>query len=281
VKRALLFALILLLPSLCRPSEGDWGDRIRAVNAAGDRAGASDEVLRVSLSDPDWQIRFAAVHWLGRRADQDALKSLLASETCPLVRITALHWLARSGADPQAFDDASEDLSKCESWFWPVSKKYLFSRNRKAKLVVATPPDRQGCVYARYKYAGRTACPEGLVVRGVGPAPGDVDFLKDTPPTSGVVLCCPPGQDVASTAERTPLPQEAECRLIPDQCPSGWVEMDPEGGGGPFSGKDPQYHRNKRLKEGDIPWVHCCRETAASASPRACARTSPAWPGRP
>ncbi|MFA5138886.1 MAG: HEAT repeat domain-containing protein [Elusimicrobiota bacterium] len=256
-------ALLLLLPCLCWSDDGDWSERIRAVNAAGDRSGSSDEGLRSALSDPDWQVRFAAVHWLGRRGAQDALKKLLGSEACPLVRMTALHWLAKTGAEPQGFDEKEEDLSGCESWFWPVSKEYAHTRGRKAKLVVATPPDSQGCVYARYKRAGRAACPEGTVAKGVGPAPGSVDFLKDTHPASGVALCCPPGRDLASAAEQTPLPQEAECRLIPDQCPAGWVEMEPEDDGGVFSKKDAQHRRDKRLKEGDLPWLHCCRKTEA------------------
>ncbi|MBI5242980.1 MAG: HEAT repeat domain-containing protein [Elusimicrobia bacterium] len=276
--QALLALLIFTAPLPCAAAddtlgaltdalrEGAWNDRIRAVNQLGAMGGQAEQALRSVLSDPDWQVRFAAVHWLGRRGSgsRPSLERLVRSEGCPLVRMSALHWLARMGREPAPLKEAgsSDRLRDCESWFWPVSQDFLRSRGKTSKVVVATPPDSRGCVYVRYRRAGKTSCPAGTQVRGVGPAPGSVELLEETPPDSGVALCCPAETAQVPSAEQAPTPEEAECRLVPEECPAGWVEMAPDGES-LSGGKGPRLKRTKQQKEGNMAWLHCCRKTPA------------------
>jgi len=244
---------------------GAWNERVRAVNKLG-ALGGEDSSLREALADPDWQVRLAAAHWLGThgRSSWPALEDLLGSEACPLVRMSAVHWLGRMGRRPKPSDApaADDSMRGCESWFWPISEETLSMRHRSVQVVVATPTDGRGCFYARYARVGRTSCPKGTVLKGVGPAPGNVELLEDNPPTSGVALCCRADPGQAAPPGEAPAPQEAECRLLPEECPSGWVEMEPRSKS-PGSKKDFRYERTKRHKEGDLPWVHCCRKSPA------------------
>lgn len=255
---------------------GAWNERLRAANQLGalpDKE--AGEALALALRDPDWQVRFAAAHWLGRRGEVSThlMEKRLSLEACPVVRMTLAHWLASKGMEPPEAERKGDRVEGCESWFWPVSAEFLRGRGRSSRTEVATPPDEKGCVYVRFRRAGRTSCPAGTMVKGVGRSPGHVDFLREETPMSGVALCCPPGKETGGA--EAPTPQDAECRLVPMECPTGWLEMQPEEEGGVFSRKDPRYERTKRMKEGDLPWVNCCRAQEVPKPETPPAR--PAW----
>lgn len=245
---------------------GDWNERMRAVRVLGARGRDSLRPLRSALADPDWQIRLTAGHWLARLDDREALEDALSVEECPAVRMGLAHWLGgmdAGGAEPPPAGFA-EDPGRCESWFWP-DRRGGGSWLRPPKRTAATRPAEGGCQYIHYHRPGTAICPEGTRLRGVGPSPHTVKFLEGRPPESGVALCCPSGEPRAAVVAPPPEPVEAECRLMPLQCPPPFVEMEPrEGFFSPRKGRE--YRRTRRHKEGDIVWVHCCKAPQAPAA---------------
>lgn len=251
--------LMLSSPGFCRASDealalalrdGDLSERIRAVGELGKTGGARAAML-LALGDPDWQVRLNAVPWTGRRGKEGraALESLMVSEACPLVRMSALYWLAQLGGEPETFSAArsGEDMRGCESWVGPIARDYPRAPGQKTDLVVVTPTDSLGCFYARFKRPGSAACPAGAIVTGTGASPQTPDFLSDESAVSGVALCCPPGRDLASGKGIVPERRTTDCHLMPEQCPAGWIEMEPGG---------------RRLGEqSDASWVECCPQS--------------------
>ena len=245
---------VLSSPRFCRAAEGaqalrdgDLTERIRAVGELG-KAGGASEAMLPALGDPDWQVRLTAVPWMGRRGKEGraALESLLGSEACPLVRMSALYWLAQLGREPEAFsaERSAEDMRGCESWVGPIARDYPRVPGQKTSLVVATPPDELGCFYARFKRPGSAACPGGAIVTGTGASPQAPDFLSDESAASGVALCCPPARNLAAGKGIVPERRKTDCHLMPERCPAGWVEME--------TGPRP------RPGESDSSWVECC-----------------------
>lgn len=244
----------LSIPGFCRASDGaqalrDGGlnERILAVNELMKTDGSRESML-MALGDPDWQVRLNAASWVGRSgaAERALLTSLLGTETCPLVRMSALYWLARFGREPATFEapSSSESMRGCESWVGPISRDSPRVPGQKTDLVVATPPDSLGCFYARYKRPGSASCPGGAIVTGTGASPQTRDFLADEAAASGVALCCPPGRDLASGKGIVPERRKTDCHLMPEQCPTGWVEMEPG--------------RQHPAEESEPSWVQCC-----------------------
>lgn len=253
--RLLVFAW-LCSPRFCCASDdalalslrdGDLSERVRAVNQLG-QAGAADDAMLMALGDPDWQVRLQAVHWVGRRglAQRPALDALLESEDCPLVRMSALYWLAEMGGEPEKFQtlSSSEDMRGCESWVGPIARGYPRVPGKKTGLALSTPPDARGCFYARLKRRGKAACPGGAVVAGMGTSPGNVELLADESTAGGVALCCPPGKGLFSDVTPRPAPRETGCHLMAEKCPVGWVEAGPQD-------RRPTQHP-------DTSWVDCC-----------------------
>ncbi|HBL18157.1 MAG: hypothetical protein A2X36_13730 [Elusimicrobia bacterium GWA2_69_24] len=242
---------------------GGWNERVWAVNQMGEQGQASLPSLRRALEDLDWQVRLAAVHWLGRVGEPSvpALEGVLSKEECPLVRLAAMHWLGslEEHAPAGRKKIPAESLSKCGAWIWPMTRDFTKARTKRTKPLEYTERDRAGCQYVRFKRAGAKVCPEGTVVKGVGASPNEVKILKGLPPESGVALCCPVGAADPAEPAAIPRPQEVECRLLADECPPPWMEMDPPDLGFLKPRKERQFRRTERHKEGEINWVHCCR----------------------
>jgi len=259
MKIILFVVLAFSSPRFCRASDealalalrdGDLSERIRAVGELGKTGGAREPMLP-ALGDPDWQVRLNAVPWIGRRGKggRAALESLLVSEACPLVRMSALYWLAQLGREPETFSAArsGEDMRGCESWVGPIARDYPRVPGQKTDLVVVTPSDGLGCFYARFKRPGSAACPGGAIVTGTGASPQTPDFLSDESTASGVALCCPPGRDLASGKGIVPERRTTDCHLMPEKCPAGWVEM--------------ELGRRSPVEQSDASWVECCPQS--------------------
>lgn len=259
MKIILTVVLAFFIPRFCRAADdaqalrdGDLAERIRAVGELG-KAGGAREPMLLAMGDPDWQVRLTAVPLMGRRGKEgrDALEALVGSEACPLVRMSALYWLAQLGREPEAFsaESGGEDMRGCESWVGPIARDYPRVPGQKTDLVVATPPDNLGCFYARFKRPGSAACPGGAIVMGTGASSSSTELLSDESAASGVALCCPPGRELAAGKGIVPERRKTDCHLMPEQCPAGWVEMEPGGRG--------------LAEKSDASWVECCPQAGA------------------
>jgi len=81
--------------------DGNWNERINAVNRLGAMGPYAQKPLASALRDADWQVRFTAVHWLGRQGvvSIPSLSAALREDPCRLVRLNAVHWLGSLGPD--------------------------------------------------------------------------------------------------------------------------------------------------------------------------------------
>ncbi|HVE15044.1 MAG TPA: HEAT repeat domain-containing protein, partial [Elusimicrobiota bacterium] len=148
----------------------------------------------------------------------------------------------------------------CEGWLWPPETG---SRGSFAVSKADTPADENGCRYVRFLKQGGIRCPAGTIAKGLGQAPAPPDLLAGSA-DSGVALCCPP--DV--TAPEGAAPQEVECRVHPMECPAGWSEMEAPADR-ERALESGRYSRTRRMREGDIQWVHCCRPHELARGPQA------------
>ncbi|MFH2205046.1 MAG: HEAT repeat domain-containing protein [Elusimicrobiota bacterium] len=243
---------------------GTWNERLSAVNQLGARGQAAFPELKKALDDPDWQVRMTAVHWVARLGTPAApvLEEVLGREKCPLVRLTTSHKLGRFGSrPPPAAPGGKKDqgLAACRSWTWPLTEEYLHTRKKKPKPVESTKIDDQGCQYIQFKRSGRSICPNGFILKGVGATPGHIEILQEgRQPKAGVALCCRADREEATIVADLPKPQEVECRLHPMECPPPWLEMAPPDGRF-WSRKQREFRRTRRMKRGGIAWIHCCR----------------------
>lgn len=80
---------------------GGWNGRIHAVSQLEDYGLKGMPGLTYAMGDADWQVRFTAVHLLGRIGAPalPALRRVLEREPCRVVRITAVHWLGSIGRE--------------------------------------------------------------------------------------------------------------------------------------------------------------------------------------
>lgn len=257
-----------------------WEDRLRIVRTLADKGSAGRDLLKLAARDPDWQVRAAAAESLGRfkAGGIDELSRLAGSDSCRLVRLAAAHQLGRLGrpAPGAAEDDA--DASQCVSAYLPNADKV---KARALKAKDSTRPDEAGCSYLRFQRLGKGMCPGGMTVHGIGRPPESPKLLKVRGEDAGVALCCPSGGASA------PEPVEVECRLIPEDCPPPWSQMDEPAD--VRTGKEGRYRRDERMVQGDLNWVQCCRpvpieggeEALAAAeepAPRPRRRPAPAPP---
>ena len=259
----MLPALLLLLPFLNaqaydqgrsaledRILHAPWEDRLRVVRTLAARGPDGRELLELAARDPDWQIRAAAAEALGKAGGRavKALRTLAVSDECRLVRMAAAHSLGRLGSVTRPPPEGEEDPSSCASAYLP----YAEGRGRKAvKAGDSTRPDEVGCTYLRFQRLGKAMCPKGLAVHGIGRPPESPKLLKMRGDDGGVALCCP------DTDGQAPEPVEVECRLIPEECPPPWSQMDEPAD--ERNGKEGRYRRSDRHAMGDLNWVQCCR----------------------
>lgn len=112
---------------------------------------AAQEGLALAAQDKDWQVRFTAVHWLGRLGPPSAshLSEAFRADPCPVVRRTALHWLNALGEDPAISPDwvkeeirpRASDLDVCASWkIAPVEGAFEGGRRPEEYLPPASGP---------------------------------------------------------------------------------------------------------------------------------------------
>ncbi|MBI5596628.1 MAG: HEAT repeat domain-containing protein [Elusimicrobia bacterium] len=239
-----------------------WEDRLRVVRTLASRGPEGRELLELAARDPDWQIRAAAAEALGKAGGRavGALRTLAVSDECRLVRMAAAHSLGRLGSVTRPPPEGEDDPSACASAYLP----YAEGRGRKAvKAGDSTRPDEVGCTYLRFQRLGKAMCPAGLAVHGIGRPPESPKLLKVRGEDGGVALCCPDADGGA------PEPVEVECRLIPEECPPPWSQMDEPAD--ERTGKEGRYRRSERHAMGDLDWVQCCRpvpvELAEGAEP--------------
>jgi hypothetical protein len=247
-------------------AEGDWNARISAVNTLGEAGVQALPDLVPALADLDWQVRLTAVHRVGAMGEPalGPLVDLLQQERCGLVRLAALNWVGQLAPQSDvASVDAPEDV--CESWFWPSDgRRRVMRKASRGHTRAFSMADESGCRYVRYDRPGRRVCPRNMRVEGVGATPGSIDFLERPPPLGGVALCCPQESDgPPPPPEAAVAPKSVECRLVPLECPGGWLEMalpDRE-----RTRKLNAHRRNHRHRRGATTWIHCCRPTTTNA----------------
>lgn len=255
-----LLLLLPVLPALAydqgrsaledRILHAPWEDRLRVVRTLASRGPDGRELLELAAHDPDWQIRAAAAEALGKAGGRavKALRTLAVSDECRLVRMAAAHSLGRLGSATRPPPEGTDDPSACASAYLP----YAEGRGRKAvKAGDSTRPDEVGCTYLRFQRLGKAMCPKGLAVHGIGRPPESPKLLKVRGDDGGVALCCP------DTDGQAPEPVEVECRLIPEECPPPWSQMDEPAN--ERNGKEGRYRRSDRHAMGDLDWVQCCR----------------------
>lgn len=239
-----------------------WEDRLRIVRTLVDKGPAGRDLLKLAAHDPDWQVRAAAAESLGRfkAGGIDELSRLSGSDPCRLVRLAAAHQLGRLGRPAPGAGEDDEDTSQCVSAYLPNTE---VQKARAVKAKDSTRPDEAGCAYLRFQRLGKGMCPKGMTVHGIGRPPESPKLLKVRGEDAGVALCCPSGGDDA------PEPVEVECRLIPEDCPAPWTQMDEPAD--PITGKEGRYRRNERHAQGDLTWVQCCRPVPIEAGEEAVA----------
>lgn len=245
-----------------------WEDRLRVVRTLVGKGTPGRDLLKVAARDPDWQVRAAAAEALGtyKAGGLDELSRLAGADPCRLVRLAAAHQLGRLGRPaPGAGED---DDSTCVSSYLPNDAA---PKSRAIKAKDSTRPDAAGCSYLRFQRLGKGMCPKGMAVHGIGRPPESPKLLKVRGEEAGVALCCP------SSGEAAPEPVEVECRLIPEDCPPPWSQMDEPADA--ITGKEGRYRRDERHAQGDLSWVQCCRpvpiegeEAVAAAEPPVRAR---------
>lgn len=231
-----------------------WEDRLRVVRTAAGQGPDGRELLEIAARDADWQVRAAAAQGLGGVGPQAqrALLLMAAEDTCHLVRLAAAHSLGRLGATVPPVGEG--DARECVSAYLTSDE---IRTNKAVKARDSTRPDAAGCSYLRMQRLGKAMCPSGLTVHGIGRPPESPKLLKVRGEEAGVALCCPSDDAVA------PTPVEVECRLIPEECPEPWQQMD-EPADGHF-GKEGRYRRSQRHHLGDLDWVQCCRPVPTEA----------------
>ena len=125
---------------------GDWNDRIHAVHALEYMGLSGMPGLAVAMEDGDWQVRMTAAHAIGGSLGPDGLsllKYMFKHETCPAVRLIALHWMGPEGPEGEEsreiqwiYDASSRDVNKCGDQAGP-------SRVTWAKHKIKPPPTTQ------------------------------------------------------------------------------------------------------------------------------------------
>ncbi|TBR19944.1 hypothetical protein EPO15_13785 [bacterium] len=227
-----------------------WEDRLRIVRTLTDKGPAGRDLLKLAARDSDWQVRAAAAEALGRfqAGGLDELSRLAGSDRCRLVRLAAAHQLGRLGRSAPGAAEGDDDSSECVSSYLPDSAA---SKVRAVKAKDSTRPDEAGCSYLRFQRLGKNMCPKGMTVHGIGRPPESPKLLKVRGEDAGVAFCCPSSEAAA------PEPVEVECRLIPEDCPPPWAQMDEPADA--ITGKEGRYRRDERHAQGDLTWVQCCR----------------------
>lgn len=255
-----------------------WEDRLRVVRTLAGRGPAGRGLLELASRDPDWQVRVAAAEALGKlgQGGEAALGRLASGDDCVLVRLAAAHQLGRLGDAPPPREGVSDDPAHCASSYLPGDS---MARAKAVKARDSTRPDEAGCLYLRFQRLGRGVCPRGLTVRGIGRPPDSPKLLKVRGEEGGVAYCCP---DDGSGGGKEPV--EVECRLVPEDCPTPWQQMDTPGDSA--SGKEGRYRRTDRHAQGDLDWVQCCRpvpvvEDEQPAEAAEAAAAAPHAPRRP
>lgn len=260
-----------------------WEDRLRIVRTLADKGAAGRDLLKLAARDPDWQVRVAAAESLGRfkAGGIDELSRLAGSDPCRLVRLSAAHQLGKLGRPAPGAGEDDADSSQCVSSYLPDADA---GKSRALKAKDSTRPDEAGCSYLRFQRLGKGMCPKGMTVHGIGRPPDSPKLLKIRGEDAGVAFCCPSG------GEEAPQPVEVECRLIPEDCPPPWTQMDEPADA--VTGKEGRYRRDDRHAQGDLPWMQCCRPVpiepdgeqevvAAEPRPRLRPRRPPAPPPPP
>lgn len=227
-----------------------WEDRLRIVRTLADKGTPGRDLLKLAARDPDWQVRVAAAESLGRfkAGGIDELSRLAGSDPCRLVRLSAAHQLGKLGRPAPGAGEDDADASQCVSSYLPDSDA---GRSRALKAKDSTRPDEAGCSYLRFQRLGKGMCPKGMTVHGIGRPPDSPKLLKIRGEEAGVAFCCPSGGEAA------PEPVEVECRLIPEDCPPPWTQMDEPADA--ITGKEGRYRRDDRHAQGDLSWMQCCR----------------------